>query len=441
MYKTFIIIASILLFASPAMGQYTDHRDHKLDSLESVVAPWTQERIASASREEKDRLTDAFEELMWGYCQINPSRSLYFARKTYTLSLQELWLNQAFQAAKMIGQHHWAAGQIDSAKANFATALSIADRMALKEPLPGKPNGYKDATIDDAYSSLYGAIGNLYSSIDSLPQAMDYYRRAGEIFEKNGWNENSSNLYHNMGETWLDAGDLKQAEPCYKKAILYGEKADDPLLIAEAKSGLGALYLEKGNTTRALQYLKEADEYFSANEDQEYRSRIYTLDLTGKVLEAQKRQRTLIATIAAIAALLLLAAIFILLKMFRTRRQLQEADVVIGEVLAEHEGNTDDEILPYAQDDKGAANHAEQGAEPSICHAERSEASVPAPELTDREASVLPLLAQGLTSKEIASKLFLTEQTIKWYRMRLLEKFKAKNTAEMLSKAREAGML
>ena len=430
MNKTLIIIASMLLIASTAMGQYTDHRDHKLDSLESVVAPWTQERIASASREEKDRLSDAFEELMWGYCQINPSRSLYFARKTYALCLQELWLNQAFQAAKMIGQHHWAAGQIDSAEANFETALAIADRMARKEPLPGKPYGYKDATIDDAYSSLYGAIGNLYSSIDSLPQAMEYYSKAGELFEKNGWNENSSNLYHNMGETWLDAGDLERAEPCYKKALQYGEKAGDPLLVAVAKSGLGSLYLEKGETTKALQYLKEADEYFSANDDQEYRSRLYTLDLTGKVLEAQKHQRTLIAAIAIIAALLLLAIVFILLKMLRTRRELKEADVVIGEVLAEHGESTDDEILRYVQDDKGDDSHAE-----------RSEASVPAPELTNREASVLPLLAQGLTSKEIASKLFLTEQTIKWYRMRLLEKFKAKNTVEMLSKAREAGML
>ena len=184
MKNTAAILPILLLFAIPAMGQYTDHRDHQLDSLESVVAPWTQERIAAASYEEKDMLSDAFGELMWGYSQINPSHSLYFARKTYTLCLQELWLNQAFQAAKMIGQHHWAAGQTDSAKASFATALAIADRMALKEPLPGKPNGYKDATIDDAYSSLYGAIGNMYSSLDSIPQAMDYYSRAAELLSK-----------------------------------------------------------------------------------------------------------------------------------------------------------------------------------------------------------------------------------------------------------------
>ena len=139
------------------------------------------------------------------------------------------------------------------------------------------------------------------------------------------------------------------------------------------------------------------------------------------MLEAQKHQRTLIAAIAIFAAFLLLAIVFILLKMLRTRRQLKEADVVIGEMLAGHGETTDDAD--------------------ATCHAERSEASVPVPALTDREASILPLLAQGLTSKEIATKLFLTEQTIKWYRMRLLDKFKAKNTADLLTKGKEAGML
>ena len=209
----------MLLSCAMAKGQYDDHRNHQLDSLESVVAPWTVDRVALATYEEKDMLSDAYHDLMWGYSQINPSRSLYFARKAFDLCLQEQWLNQAFQAARMIGQHHWAAGQIDSAKTACATALAIADKMALKEPLPGKPNGYKDATIDDAYSSLYGALGNMYSSLDSIPQAMEYYHKAGELFEKNGWLESCAVLYHNMGETWLDAGDLKEAEVCSRSTM------------------------------------------------------------------------------------------------------------------------------------------------------------------------------------------------------------------------------
>ena len=409
MKRLAIILAFSLLSSLLAKGQYTDHRDHQLDSLEEVVAPWTESRIDSASPQDLDMLGDAYGELMWGYAQINPSRSLYFARKNLALSQKELWLNQAFQAAKMIGQHHWAAGQIDSAKASFGLALSLANRMALKEPLPGKPNGYKDATIDDAYSSLYGALGNLYASLDSIPQAMEYYHKAGVLFEKNGWLESSSVLYHNMGDTWLEAGNLKEAGICYDKALQYGLEAGDSLLTAEAKAGLGALYLEQGKTNKALGYLHEADDYYSTHEDQEYRSRIYTLDLTGKVFDTQRRQLTWMVAGGMLIIVLLLGLLLALLRANRLRKQKEGADSVIGEVLAER-------TIP-------------------------SQAGGDRPSLTEREAEILPLLADGLSSKVIADRLCLTEQTIKWYRMRLLEKFEAPNTAGVISKAKGLGML
>ena len=78
----------MLLSCAMAKGQYDDHRNHQLDSLESVVAPWTVDRVALATYEEKDMLSDAYHDLMWGYSQINPARSLYFARKTFDLCLQ-----------------------------------------------------------------------------------------------------------------------------------------------------------------------------------------------------------------------------------------------------------------------------------------------------------------------------------------------------------------
>ena len=62
-------------------------------------------------------------------------------------------------------------------------------------------------------------------------------------------------------------------------------------------------------------------------------------------------------------------------------------------------------------------------------------------QLSRGEQEILPMIAEGLTSKDIAKRLFVTEQTIKWRRQRLLAKFDARNTAEMLSKAREIGLL
>lgn len=409
MKKPTLILTIFLLSGAISYGQYSDHRDHKLDSLETVVASWTEARMDKATPEEKSMIADAWHDLMWGYSNINPGRSLYFARRNMELCLQELWLNQALQSAKMIGQHHWATGQNDSAMTYFNKALAIADRMAMKEPLPGKPDGYRQSTIDDAYSGVYGAIGNLYASIDSISQAMEYYRKCGDLLEKNGWNESSSVLYQNMGETWLDEGNLKEAESCYNKALQFGKVAEDSLLVANAQAGLGALYLKQGKTSKALKQLKAADEYFSTHEDQEYRSRLNTLDVTGKVLEAQKRQTRTIAVGAFVLASLFLCLVLLLLRALRLSKEKRAADEVIGEIISE------------------------------------SEKKVPAtgdlPKLTDRERDILALVAKGLTNKEIASKLYLTEQTIKWYRMRMTVKFEAKNASELIVKAKELGIV
>ena len=52
--------------------------------------------------------------------------------------------------------------------------------------------------------------------------------------------------------------------------------------------------------------------------------------------------------------------------------------------------------------------------------------------LTDRDLEILRLLGQGCTSAEIAGRLSLSPETIKWYRKRLLTKLDADNTAEMM---------
>lgn len=64
------------------------------------------------------------------------------------------------------------------------------------------------------------------------------------------------------------------------------------------------------------------------------------------------------------------------------------------------------------------------------------------PRLTKREREVLSRLSRGLTSKEIARELELSPRTIEDVRARLLRKFEAKNTTDLLrrmSYARPSG--
>lgn len=55
--------------------------------------------------------------------------------------------------------------------------------------------------------------------------------------------------------------------------------------------------------------------------------------------------------------------------------------------------------------------------------------------LTKRELEIMKLISEGLSNKEIADKIFLSTRTVDTHRYNILQKFKAKNTAEMLNKA------
>ncbi len=70
------------------------------------------------------------------------------------------------------------------------------------------------------------------------------------------------------------------------------------------------------------------------------------------------------------------------------------------------------------------------------------EAAEPSPliGLTSREIEVLQELASGITNQEIASRLFISENTVKNHIHNLLEKLKLHNRREAIEFARKHGM-
>ena len=133
----------------------------------------------------------------------------------------------------------------------------------------------------------------------------------------------------------------------------------------------------------------------------------------GQAYKTQKRQRTMLATAFAVLTLALLSILVITRRALRLKKENAAADEAIGEALNEIEMN--DTLSSIGKSQKVG--------------------------LSRGEMEILPMLAEGLTSKDIAKRLFLTEQTIKWRRQRLIAKFDAKNTVEMISRAREQGIV
>ncbi|MGH2567901.1 MAG: response regulator [Bacteroidota bacterium] len=61
--------------------------------------------------------------------------------------------------------------------------------------------------------------------------------------------------------------------------------------------------------------------------------------------------------------------------------------------------------------------------------------------LSDREKKVLHLIAQGLTSKEIASELFISLSTVNTHRTNLMKKLRVHDKASLVRYALQAGLL
>ncbi|MBR6345760.1 MAG: LuxR family transcriptional regulator [Bacteroidales bacterium] len=383
---------------SAVAGAYNDHRGHNLDSLERVVAKWTPDAIDRASTGELIDLNNACRDLMLGYNPINGEKSVFYARKALSISRPRGWMASNADAYRYIGLQFYGHEEYDSAMVYYKAALTCVDSMANGAVSPTDTVGYPQHVIDDHYSALYGSIGNLYNMMDSIPQAMHYYEKASELFEKNGWNESNSILWYNIGETWIDEGDMRKAKAAYDKAMEYAEASGDSLMIVDVWKGYGRLYMEEGKTWKSLPYLRKADAYYAAHPNHAPIFRTENLDYMQTVLSRQKLQLGRLA--GALAGLILLAV-----GIFVGRRRKKAVA-----------GTSQDVPAP-------------SGAPQNI------------PGLSAREMEILDLIAKGYTAPQIAEALSLSTETIRWYRKKLIEKFDVSNTASLVYAAKEYGLI
>ena len=65
----------------------------------------------------------------------------------------------------------------------------------------------------------------------------------------------------------------------------------------------------------------------------------------------------------------------------------------------------------------------------------------PGGELSDRELEVLRMMALGLTNAEIGQQLYVSVRTVETHRSHIHQKLNVRNRAELVSRAKEAGLL
>ena len=394
------LLSSIYVFA------YNDHRGHNLDSLERVVARWVPDAIDLASTEELVNLNRAFRDLMLGYSALNSEKCVFYARKALSISEPRGWEEANADAYRYLGQCFWSSEQYDSSMVYYRKALAAVEKMAGGAISPTNPEGYSDKEVDDTRSALYGAIGNLYNMMDSISQAMQWYGKAGAIFDKYGWNQSNAILYYNIGETWVEQGSLRKAAQAYEKALTYAQ--GDSLMVAMVQKGLGRVYMEEGRTWTALRYLHHADEYFSTHEKEELTFTKENYEYMSAALLAQRKQIVLLAAGSILILVLFIVLLLIGKKLQSTRKEQAEVSAVLEETIREVRRPACDEEVP---------------------------------QLSEREKEILDLLAKGYTTPQIANGMGLSPETVKWYRKKLLVKFDVSNTAELISQVNKMMIL
>ena len=395
--KRLLVILSLLLPVA-AFG-YRDYRGVNLDSLERIVAKWPWSRVEKASREEVNEYAICVDQLSRGYSTIAPARSQYYARIFMNLGYRFNSGNGVYQGAIRLGDHFRAQEQYDSAAVYYGKALKAIDMKSAA--------GDDEAGIDDDRSRLYGSLGNLYAEQDSLTRTFEYYALADEIFVKHGWLESSAILHQNSGFIWMDAGEPEKARPEFEKALQLGTEAQDSLIVAGARLGLGTYYQSIGKTNRALEEVTAAYEYYKEHSMEESLALKDSLAIMNAAHEELYRNARMLVIGVFLILLLSIGGTLLVRRLRLTKRELTETSAVLEETI---EG-----LRPAEQDSK--------------------------PLLNEQEKAIARLLVEGKSTKEIADAVNLGVNTVLWYRKRLYAKFDVHNAAAFSTEMSKRGIL
>lgn len=278
-----------------------------------------------------------------------------------------------------------------------------------------------------------------------------------------------------MRLTWnaLDRHDIQYARRLVEEVEGLADKVEDTIMIAWANKTLGNLAQDSGNLRQAHTYLEKSLDCFRQAKLPEYCNMI-TIDLADVELLSENIERAeelykesielhrtsllnhppipdILAKMAYAAqihgqyersATLLGAAHQLGIGQTATLTadingfertvtgvRAQLASIAFDEAWARGQAMTLEQAITYVLEDSYPPT------KPPF-----SEASVDQP-LTEREIEIVQLLADGLNSREIAERLFLSVGTIRWYLKSIYSKLDAHSRSEAIARAREINLL
>jgi len=250
---------------------------NKIDSLKKIIQQTANDSL----------MAHTYNTLSYNFYRINQDSSLFYANKALDVAKEHEIAYERASAYFNIGRTYYFMHHYALALQNMETALNIY-KMAGSEfgqarmynsigivyrnmDLPGESIKYTTEAyhlfkkINDSQYIAFtlGNLGRDYLSMGDYKKAEDYLERSIEIKGEEDNNVLQMQYYLSMGDIYrLRKKNYQQALKFYRNALIYAKKANSPLDLSDALSGIGSVYTLTGQYDSALLYLKKGMSYY-----------------------------------------------------------------------------------------------------------------------------------------------------------------------------------
>ncbi|MEO1253943.1 MAG: tetratricopeptide repeat protein, partial [Bacteroidota bacterium] len=139
------------------------------------------------------------------------------------------------------GKRYFKFGNLEKAKTSLMEAIELSEKG--KNPL--------------VYARANHFLGSTYANQDDYYTSITHYEIAKEYYEKEKLYDYLSHVIANMGWSYRERGDLKEAMDVYMKALRIAEEINSQTNLFNVYHELGYIYIEQGDTSLAEETFKK----------------------------------------------------------------------------------------------------------------------------------------------------------------------------------------
>ncbi len=283
---------------------------------------------------------------------------------------------------------------------------------------------------DFGKSICYNNLGVVAMKQKEIDKAIEYFIPALELAESAGDSTYIVNSNLNLGWYYLESRQSDSARFYFSQAMKIAKRLGYKAALVRGYDYLSHLEQNNDNASNALRYYKNARIYSDSivnEKNQQYLADLtilYDIEKKRSEIESLNREneikkQKLTARNHLIVSLILLVIVIISIAYFFRQRGIQQ--------LNQMESELQKYLLKVRDLDKLEKN------EPEIT----SDAFAKKYDLTDREAEVLSFISDGMSNADIAEKIFVSTNTIKYHIKNIYIKLDVKNRVEALNKIKQ----